>query len=209
MRTRTIVAAVLALLLMLVLPGCACSPDEPDAPADTGAEAPAPEPAGEPDPDTEPELPPLENEEQYLALLGIGLESYGLTPADGEVAVLESMEGYGALQWSSGDHVITITLRDVENDWRWDYVDDTVSVEGATPDPMTDTERASFLALARRMVEAVGGDSATVVEQYTWKAADGIKQGNYLFGPRDDERVLHIATDGEGHLGYSYMTHEL
>ena len=207
MRTRTIIAAVLALLLMLVLPGCACSPDEPDTPTDTGAEAPAPEPDTEPD--DEPELPPLENEEQYLALLGIGLELYGLTPADGEVVVLESMEGYGALQWSSGDHVITITLRDVENDWRWDYVDDTVSVEGATPDPMTDAERASFLDLAARMVEAVGGDGATVVEQYTWKAADGIKQGNYLFGSLDDERVLHIATDGEGHLGYSYMTHEL
>ncbi|MCK8114838.1 hypothetical protein [Anaerosoma tenue] len=207
MRTRTIVAVVLALLLMLALPGCACSPDEPGTPTDTGAEAPAPEPDTEPD--NEPELPPLENEEQYLALLGIGLELYGLTPADGEVVVLESMEGYGALQWSSGDHVITITLRDVENDWRWDYVDDTVSVEGATPDPMTDAERASFLELAARMVEAVGGDGATVVEQYTWKATDGIKQGNYLFGSLDDERVLHIATDGEGHLGYSYMTHEL
>jgi hypothetical protein len=207
MRTRTIVSAALALILMLLLPGCACAPEDPGTPADTGAEAPAP--AGEPEPDTEPELPPLEHEEQYLALLGIGLEFYDLTPADGDVVVLESMEGYGALQWSKGDHVITITLRDVENDWRWDYVDDTVSVEGVTPDPMTDAERASFLELAGRMVEAVGGDSATVVEQYTWKATDGIKQGNYLFGEPGDERVLHIATDGEGHLGYWYMTREL
>lgn len=203
MRAQTLFATTLvALLLLATLSGCACSSDTVES------TRPDPVVSGE-TPAASPEPLTLADEELYRALLSIGLERYGLTIDDGEFAILTSMDGYGAVQWTKDDHRIAITMRDVEDEWRWDYTDESVDVNSATPDAFTSAEKAQYLELAKRLIAAVGKDSSDIAELYTWKATGGVMQGDYTFGGPDEDLQVHISSDSEGHLGYVYLTHEL
>lgn len=200
MNTRAPLSALLVGIIVLVgVAGCAGEEAAVETPT---TETPS---AAEP---AESEVPPLANEDAYRALISVGLERYDLTIDDGTFTVLQSMEGYGAAEWTKDDMRIIITHRDLDGDWEWTYTDEGVSVDSATPDAFTAEDKAEYLALAKRIVEAVGEDAAGITEVYTWKAAGGVMQGDYDFGP-DKSLRLHVATDAEGRLGYSYMTNEM
>ncbi|GAB4292494.1 MAG: hypothetical protein Kow0067_19200 [Coriobacteriia bacterium] len=200
MRLRTpAVLALAAMTAIALLAGCSGSSTETTetiAPGDAGTTR---------DSTVQDAPPPLADEALYQALLAVGLERYDLTIADGTYEVLQSMEGYGAVQWTSDATTITITHRDIDGEWEWTYTDDTVDVDSATPDPFTDADKAAYLALATKMIEAIGEDATGIAEIYTWKAPGGVMQGDYRFGDPDAPLRLHIATDAEGRLGYSYM----
>lgn len=196
MRTRTTLSlAVVGLVLAGLLAGCGDSSRPPtEAPAEPPKEAAA---------DAPPEqFPPLAEEEQYTALLAVGLDySYGLAPDDGAIEVLESMEGYGAVRWTTDEHSVIVTHRDADGKWDWVYVDENVDTDSVTPDALTKAERDDFLALAKAISTAVGRDEP-VTEDYTYKATGGVKQGDYTAGGAPAGSMnLHFATDGEGRIG--------
>lgn len=203
MRPRTpALLALAAMLVIALLAGCSGKPTETaetTTPEDTGTTR---------DSVAEESPPPLADEALYQALLGVGLERYGLTVADGTYEVLQSMEGYGAVKWTGEVATITITHRGVDGEWEWTYTDDAVDVDSATPDAFTDADKAEYLALATKMIEAIGEDATDIAEIYTWKATGGVMQGDYRFGDPDAPLRLHVATDAEGRLGYSYMRNE-
>ncbi len=197
MRTRTVILTLVVLLLVALSSGCA-SGSTADAPKTAPTASPAASPAAD-------EVPPLENEAAYRGLISIGLARYDLTIEDGTFATLQSMEGYGSAEWTKDDMRIVVTHRDINGEWEWTYTDEGVSVDSATPDAFTDADKTAYLALAKSMIAAVSEDSSDIAELYTWKAAGGVKQGDYTFGGPEKKLQLHIATDAEGHLGYSYM----
>lgn len=202
MRTRTLlILTLIGAFMLTTVSGCSCSSDTVES-AETG-------PAVSDEAPVEEEMLPLENEEAYRSLLAIGLERYGLAVEDGTFTVLTSMEGYGAARWNNEDISITITHRDINGEWEWNYTDDGVNIDSATPDAFTDAEKAEYLALAKSMIAAVGEDASDIAELYTWKATDGVMQGDYLFGGPEKDLQLHISNDAEGHLGYVYMTLKL
>ncbi len=202
MRTRTLLVLTLACVLSLTsLSGCACSSQTTEPAATEPAvsdEAPAAE-----------KMLPLENEDAFRSLLAIGLERYDLTIEDGTFTVMTSMEGYGSIMWTKEDMSITITHRDVNGEWEWNYTDDGVDIDSVTPDAFTDAEKTEFMALAKRMIEAVGKDASDIAELYSWKATGGVMQADYLFGGPDEDLQIHISTDAERHLGYVYLVPEI
>lgn len=203
MRSRIPALLLVMLLLLSAMSGCACS-SQTEAPATGTAE-----PSVSDEPAAEEEVPPLADEQMYRDLLTIALERYDMTIDDGAYTVLQSMEGYGAVEWVLDDVRIVITHREIDGDWEWSYDDEAVDIDSATPDPLTDAEKAEFLSLAKRLIAAVGKDDSDISELYSWKMTGGVMQADYLFGGPDEDLQVHISTDAEGHLGYMYLTHKV
>jgi len=198
---RHLLSAVLALILVtaagLAVIGCSGATRPDGEPVAERAESQAAEEAA----DQGPPVEPLPDEQLYEAVTAAGLAfSYGLTPADGEIEVLENMEGYGAIEWTDTEgRSVIVTRRHVEGESEeWVYVDEGATGEGVTELSPTGEQLQRYDRLAQAMLEATGAGGA-LTRGYAWTSQSGVGSVVYATDGVTDDPNMHVSF-GEGEV---------
>ncbi len=194
-RTRYVFSLILGAILAMSLLGCgsedapeAASPDTPTEQAEVDTES-----------------APLPDEDLYLGVLAAGLDfSYQIGLANGEIVIVENMEGYGSLRWTDAeDRNIIVARRYVTGEpEEWTYVDEGVQANGVTELEPTGEQLLAWDNLAGEIVTAAGGEPQ-LTRGYAWTSPEGIGSTIYatgdLAGGSTDDPNLRI-NFGEGGL---------
>ncbi len=210
--TRKLLLVLMCCVFSIVLSGCGKTAADDSTSAKTNGSsdsAPADEVPTEPANDTPAPLP---DEQRYLDVLEIGLAfSYELTPDDGEVEILQNMEGYAAIQWSDDEgHEVLVVRRYVAGEpEEWTYQDEGSRGDGVTPDKPSVAQLDAWDGLAGDIVAAVEFDTAEhpLSRSYAWTdSASGIGSASYSFNGTTDDPQLNLNLGQEGRLSRFDLT---